>query len=231
VSVKYPAILTLAAILLVGALRANGQKAQASIDMTGYWVSFVTEDWRYRMITPPKGDYAGVPMTAEARKIADAWDPAADEAAGSSCKSYGAAAIMRAPTRLHVTWQDDNTLRIDTDAGTQTRLFHFGPPPATRGNPSWQGYSSAQWEKPSSLKVITTSMQAGYLRKNGVPYSENTVLTEYFDMSPLPGGGQALLVTAVVEDSRYLQQPFIVSTQFKKESDGSKWDPTPCSAR
>jgi hypothetical protein len=241
VSVRYPAILTFSAILLVGALRASGQnlptavgaaaRAQASIDLTGYWVSFVTEDWRYRMITPPKGDYAGVPMTPDARRIADAWDPAADETAGSQCKSYGAAAIMRVPTRLHVTWQDDNTLRIDTDAGTQTRLFHFGPQPAARGNPSWQGYSSAQWERPASLKVMTTNMQAGYLRKNGVPYSENAVLTEYFDMSPLPGGGQALLVTAVVEDSRYLQQPFIVSTQFKKESDGSKWDPTPCLAR
>jgi hypothetical protein len=229
---------------LGGALRASPQnrgepapaatptaKAQASIDLTGYWVSFVTEDWRYRMITPPKGDYAGVPMTPDARRIADTWNPAADEAAGNQCKSYGAAAIMRVPTRLHVTWQDDNTLRIETDAGTQTRLLHFGPPPVTRGNPSWQGYSSAQWERPSSLKVVTTNMQPGYLRKNGVPYSENAVLTEFFELSPLPGGGQLVLVTAMVEDSRYLQAPFIVSSQFKKEADGSKWDPTPCSVK
>src|SRR5438552_9832449 len=129
-------VLLAASALFCAAFRANCQnpgaaalaaaKAQATIDLTGYWVSFVTEDWRYRMITPPKGDYAGVPMTPEARRIADAWDPAADETAGSQCKSYGAAAIMRVPTRLHVTWQDDNTLRIDTDAGTQTRLFQFG---------------------------------------------------------------------------------------------------------
>src|SRR5207244_3163322 len=138
-------------------------KAQATIDLTGYWVSFVTEDWRFRMLTPPKGDYAGVPMNPDGRKIADAWDPAADEAAGNQCKSYGAAAIMRVPTRLHVTWQDDNTLRIDTDAGTQTRLFHFGAPPPTQGKPAWQGYSAAQWDRPASLKVITTNMQAGYL--------------------------------------------------------------------
>src|SRR2546425_3609678 len=122
------------------------------------------------MLTPPKGDYAGVPMNPDGGKIADAWDPAADEAAGNPCKSYGAAAIMRVPTRLHVTWQDDNTLRIDTDAGTQTRLFHFGAPPATPTKPTTQGYSTAQWERPSSLKVVTTNMQAGYLRKNGVPY-------------------------------------------------------------
>ena len=203
-------------------------KAQAMVDLTGYWVSFITEDWRFRMLTPPKGDYAGVPLTPEGRKIADAWDPAADEAAGSPCKSYGAAAIMRVPTRLHITWQDDNTLRIDTDAGTQTRLLQFGPAQMTQSAPSLQGRSMAQWERSVSLRAVTTNMQAGYLRKNGVPYSENALLTEYFDVSPLPGGGQVLLVTAVVEDSRYLQLPFIVSSQFKKEADGSKWDPTPC---
>ena len=240
---RYWAIATVVATSVIGLVpRVDGQnrgappapavaKAQALIDLTGYWVSFVTEDWRYRMITPPKGDYAGVPMTPEARTAAAAWDPAADEAAGNQCKSYGAAAIMRVPTRLHVTWQDDNTLRIDTDAGTQTRLFHFGAPPPTQGKPAWQGYSAAQWDRPASLKVITTNMQAGYLRKNGVPYSENAVLTEYFDLSPLPNAGQALVVTAIVEDSRYLQQPFIVSSQFKKEADASKWDPTPCSSK
>jgi len=85
-------------------------EAAAPIDITGYWVSIVTEDWRWRMTTPPKGDYAGVPLNAEARKIADAWDPAKDEASGEQCKSYGAANIMRVPGRIHITWQDDQTL-------------------------------------------------------------------------------------------------------------------------
>src|SRR5580700_10529439 len=74
-------------------------KAGAPVDLTGYWVSIVTEDWRYRMVTPAKGDYASVPLNAEARKIADAWDPAKDEAAGEACKSYGAAGLMRVPGR------------------------------------------------------------------------------------------------------------------------------------
>src|SRR5262249_46284433 len=153
---------------------------------------FVTEDWRFRMLTPPKGDYQGVPMTPEARRIADAWDPTADERAGNECKAYGAAAIMRVPERLHITWQDDNTLRVETDAGTQTRAFHFDPRPATLGQRTWQGYSTAQWDRAGagrgggpttpmygSLKVVTTNMRAGYLRKNGVPYSDDAVLTEY----------------------------------------------------
>ena len=116
-------------------------KAAAPIDLTGYWVSIVTEDWRYRMVTPAKGDYQGVPMTPEARKVADAWDPAADEAAGNQCKSYGAAAIMRVPGRLQISWQDDDTLRVETDAGMQTRLFHFKDD-QTAGERSWQGTRS-----------------------------------------------------------------------------------------
>lgn len=206
-------------------------KTSAPMDLTGYWVAFVTEDWRFRMITPRKGDYQAVPMTPAARKIAAAWDPAADEAAGNQCKAYGAAAIMRVPARFHITWQDENTLRIDSDAGMQTRLFHFNSPPAPAGARSWQGYSISQWEKPASLKVTTTDLRAGYLRKNGVPYSENAAVSEYFDIAPIPGGGEVLLVTTTVDDPQYLLQPFIVSSQFKKETDGSKWDPTPCTAK
>ena len=205
-------------------------KASAAIDVTGYWVALVTEDWRFRMITPRKGDYQPVPMTPEARKVADAWDPAADEAAGNQCKSFGAAAIMRLPARFHITWQDENTLQVESDAGMQTRLFHFNaqPPPGER---TWQGNSTAQWERPSSLRVATTNLRAGYLRKNGVPYSENATVTEYFETAPHPDGGQVLLVTTIVTDPQYLQQPFIVSSQFKKEEGASKWDPTPCTAK
>ena len=206
-------------------------KASAPVDLTGYWVAFVTEDWRFRMITPRKGDYQPVPMTPEARKVADAWDQAADEAAGNQCKAYGAAALMRLAARFHITWQDENTLRIDSDYGTQTRLLRFNPAPSSQGERTWQGFSSAQWDKPSSLKVTTTNLRAGYLRKNGVPYSQDAVVTEYFDIAPIPGGGQVLLVTTIVDDPLYLRQPFTVSSQFKKEADGSKWDPTPCTAK
>jgi hypothetical protein len=228
----------LAVVFVAAPPRAAGQdktpataKSSAPVDLTGYWVAFVTKDWRFRMVTPRKGDYQSVPMTAEARKVADAWNPAADEAAGNQCKAYGAAAIMRVPARFHITWQDDNTLRIESDSGMQTRLFHFGSSQAPPGERTWQGYSTAQWQRPASLRVATTNLRAGYLRKNGVPYSENAALTEYFDLAPLPSGGQVLMVTAIVDDPQYLQQPFTVSSQFLKEADGSKWEPTPCSAK
>lgn len=226
----------------------DGQRAArtaAPIDITGYWVSIVTEDWRFRMVTPPKGDYDSVPISPAGRKIADAWDPAKDEAAGEQCKSYGAAAIMRVPGRLNISWQDDNTLRVETDAGNQTRLFHFDAAPSS-GDRTWQGYSIARWRSAQggregraagvsapggSLVVTTTRMRPGYLRKNGVPYGENAVVNEYYNTFKEPNGDQWLIVTTLVDDSQYLTQPFITSTHFKKQPDGKGWNSTPCSAR
>jgi hypothetical protein len=203
----------------------------------------ITEDWRWRMVTPAKGDYASVPLTPEGKRVADLWDPAKDEAAGEQCRAYGAPGLMRGPTRLRVSWLDDDTLKLETDYGMQTRLFQFRPAPARgEGVPSWQGVSTAQWvmgagggrrggARYGSMKTITARLRPGYLRKNGVPYSANTVLTEYWDVHTLPDGGDLLVVTTKVEDAANLQMPWVTSLHFKKEADSGKWDPTPCNAR
>jgi hypothetical protein len=221
-------------------------RAAAPIDLTGYWVSVVTEDWRFRMIVPDKGDFASVPLNPEGRKVVNDWDPAKDQATGNQCRSYGAAAIMRVPGRLHVSWQDDTTLRIDTDSGSQTRLLHFGLSPQAEVVPSWQGFSVAEWQgmrgfmnpymgqhsggaSPEGyLHVVTTRMLPGYLRKNGVPYSPNAVLEEYFDSFQEMNGETWLVVTTIVKDPQYLAQPFITSSHFKKLAGASGWDPTVC---
>ena len=224
-------------------------KESAVIDMTGYWVALVNEDWRWRMITPAKGDYESLPINAEAKRVADTWDPAKDQAEGNECKAYGAGNIMRIPERLHITWADGNTLQMETDAGMQKRLFHFDGSKWQGGEPQWQGDSVAKWEKGvqypgeggatyggpkpgkgGDLQVITTHMRPGYLRKNGVPYSENAVLTEYYNVfyPHGPQGSGYLILTSIVDDPKYLTQPFIISGQFEHEPDGSKWDPEPC---
>jgi hypothetical protein len=228
------------------AQRGRGAGAQppqqaAPVDMTGYWVSIVTEDWRFRMLAPPKGDYDSLPLNPAGRKVADAWDPAGDEAAGEQCRWYGAASIMSVPGRLHITWEDPRTLRIDTDAGMQTRLLHFGGQAPGDGEPSWQGYSTARWRTSSggiepgsqaggSLEVTTTQLRPGYLRRNGVPYSADTRLTEYYNVLE-DAGTTWLIVMTVVEDPMYLTQPFVTSRQFMKQADDAGWNPTPCSAR
>jgi hypothetical protein len=210
------------------------------------------------MLTPPKGDYASVLLNPEGRRVADLWDPARDEAKGEQCRAFGAGGIMRMPLRAHITWSDDWTLKIDTDAGRQTRLLHFRERDARTDKGTWQGHSAASWEgggvlrgrvaaeevflgrlsdvpdgtraplEYGTLKVITTGLRPGYLRKNGVPYSENAVITEYFDRLSGPGGSEWITVTTIVDDPKYLGEPFITSSQFKREPDGSRWRPIPC---
>ena len=251
--------------------------------MTGTWVSVVTEDWRWRMVTPPKGDVSSVPVNPAGRAIADAWDPAKDTADGNACKSYGAAALSRVPGRINITWQDPNTLKMDFDAGQQTRVMHFGDPQIPAGaDAGWQGYSSAVWEvagarggaaggggggggggaappaapaagaaapaaggggrggggrggaaappRGGDLKVDTVKMKPGYLRKNGIPYSANATMLEYWDRHREPNGDEWLTVTTIVHDPTYLNGDFITSTHFKKEPDASKFSPKPCVA-
>ena len=221
-------------------------RAAAPIDLTGYWVSLVTDDWRWRMVTPPKGDVLYLPVNAEGRRVANEWDPAKDEAAGEQCRAYGAGGLMHLPGRLHISWQDDQTLVIEADAGTQTRVLRFGANVPANEPASWQGYSIAQWEmdggagrrgRPStvkpvhgSLKTVTTRLKPGYFRRNGVPYSENAMLTEYWT-TLTDEGVDYLVVTNTLDDPTYLAQPYVRSVQFKRQPDNKGWKPTPCTAR
>ena len=245
--------LILVAVLLIAPASLHGQgpaapaapppsaRAGAPVDLTGYWVSLMTDFWRYRMLTPPKGNVDYLPVTADARRVAEAWDPAKDEAAGGQCKGYGAVGVMRMPGRLHITWDSDEILKVEADAGTQTRRFFFTGAPAAAA-PTWQGTSVARWSRPvtpsaqglepqGELRVTTSRMRPGYVRKNGIPYSGNAALTEYFVRLVDDDGQHYLAVTQVLEDSQYFVQAIVRTMLFKKQADGSGWNPTPCSAR
>jgi hypothetical protein len=223
-------------------------RAAAPFDPSGDWVSLVTESWRFRMLVPGKGDYDEIPLSLAAKQFADLWSPTADEASGQQCKAYGAAALLWLPTRLHISWADDDTLRVDTDAGTQTRLLRFKPTAEEGGRPpSLQGLSVAEWvlhqgggfgAQPQGMsshygyiKAKTDHMLSGYLRKNGVPYSDKTTMTEYWEQHSAPDGSQYLIVTATLHDPVYLQDPYVFSANFRKEPDSSHWHPTPCTLR
>ncbi len=238
-------VIALASVLPAEAQRGGGGRgaaataqASAPIELTGYWVAVITEDWKFRMVTPKKGVYETLTLNAEGRKIGDSWDPARDEAAGEQCRAYGAGNIMRVPTRLRISWQDPSTLKIETDAGTQTRLLRFGTT-APSGEPTWQGHSAAAWQfgpgrgaaRGGNLHVVTTHLKPGYVRKNGAPYSARTTVTEYFDLNSLPNGDQWLTVTTKVDDPVYFTRPYLTSSDFKKLPGAAGWNPSPCTAR
>ena len=214
-----------------GAGPALSPRQAAPIDLAGYWVSPIIEDWKYRMVTPTKGVFDAVPLNAEGRKVGESWDPAKDEAAGEQCRAYGAGGIMRLPGRLRISWQDDTTLKVETDTGTQTRLLRFGNAPAP-AEATWQGHSLAEWNTAArNLKVVTSSLRPGYVRKNGAPYSEKAIVTEYWDLNELPNGDRWLTVITKVEDPQYFTRAYTTSSDFKKLPDAAGWNPTPCSAK
>lgn len=233
----------------------------APIDLTGTWVSVVTEDWVQRMLTPAKGDFESLPLTRAAQDAANRADMAQVAAAGRACEAYGAPVVMRQPGRVRIGWQGADTLRIEADAGQQTRLLRFGGSGTPAGPPTLQGTSRAEWQYANGfdpvralnagppggrgrggaargappvapmggrLKVTTTNLRAGFLRRNGVPYSSNTVLTEYFNLLTEPSGIQWFVVTTIVHDPANLVVDYVTSTNFRKEPNDSKWSPRPC---
>ena len=214
---------------------AQSAQEQSPYDITGYWVALVTEDWRFRMMTAPAGDYQGVPLSQAGQEVANAWNPDADQ----GCLAYGAGGLMRMPTRLHITWEDENVLRIDTDAGRQTRLLKFGPAQDGEGAGTLQGVSNASWELSraggfgspvvaGSLAVTTTDMSTGYYRTNGVPYSEQSVLTEHFEHLTIDSGEEYLTVISILNDPVYMTGPVLTSSNFKRQEGRGGWNPTDC---
>jgi hypothetical protein len=221
----------------------------APIDLTGYWESSVTEDWRWRMLTAPPGDYASVPLNPAGQAIAKQFNPAPYGSGWTEtidCRAYGAAGLMRMPTRVHITWTNPNQLQIQTDWGQQTREIYFNRRDVPRDAPSAQGHSLADWIIPQSgvgrgrgprpkpvtgkLHVLTDNLVPGWLRRNGVPYGAHTQVTEWYQGFTDPTGKHWFDVTTQVEDREYLTAPFITSSDFRQETDGSKWSPHPCKA-
>ncbi len=201
------------------------------------------------MVTPPKGDVLYLPVNEAGRQMAQQWDAARDAASGEACRAYGAGGIMHLPGRLRISWDNDNTLKLETDTGQQTRVFAFGNSQPPAGEPTWQGFSAAAWEVPggggrggrgrgavgpatrpgSSLRVTTKGMRLGYYRRNGVPYGPNATMTEWFTTITEPDGNTYLLVTKILEDAQYMNAPYVRTVQFKKEVSTTGWNPTPCS--
>ena len=189
------------------------------------------------------------PFNAEGRRVGNLWDPAKDRAAGDQCKRMAQPPScafrdgFTSPGRMKI-----HCALIRTRA-TRLVCFTSTAPPAG-GAPTRQGYTVASWEgavrgyglprqglgatregsAPRALEAVTTRLLPGYLRKNGPPVSGSAVVREFFDVYPERSGQLWFTVTTIVEDSTYLQEPFVTSTNFKKQTDASGWNVQPCSA-
>ena len=223
-----------------------------NLDLAGYWVSIVNESYRWRMVTPPPGDFASLPLNDEGERVGNLWTPALD----GSCMAYGMGGLMRMPTRLHLTWVEDDVLQIETDAGMQTRRLYFNAA-AAASQPSLQGRSIAEWENTGgggggggrrgggpppvpaapefgSLMVRTDNLTGGWIRRNGAPYSDQATVVEHFDNFVSPTDNvNWLVVTQILTDPMYINGEYITSSHFRREAgpDGpvpANWDPTPC---
>jgi len=200
------------------------------------------------MTVPGKGEYAGIPINERAKAAADAFDGEKEEKAGRACDAYGAGMVMRNPGRLHITWEDENTLRVEADAGQQTRLLRFGQSGPVGAEASRQGRSTAKWQihqivapfgppirmpgpPQGYLQVSTDRLLPGLLRKNGVPYGSQASMNEYWELYTMPGGRQLLVLSSRFSDPEYLREDYMFNPIFEKEPDGSKWSPSPCSLR
>ena len=241
---------------------AAGGRGGAPVDLTGTWVSIVTEDWIERMspdsprsgVLGGRGGGGGGGGGAAAG--AGRGGAAVPAAPADPCRVYGAGGSLRVPGRLNISWVDENTLKVEMDAGTQTRLFHFNATVPPNTPKTLQGYSVATWEvgrgggggggnrgggaaapapaRWGNLKVVTTNLTGGYLLSSRDTYSENAVLTENFTRHS-DFGAEYFTVTAVIEDGAAPAGgggrgggPRVTSSTFKKEPNNSKFAPTGC---
>ena len=211
-------------------------RASAPIDLTGYWVAVVNEDWRYRMVTPAKGDYGGV-RSRRKRCRSSTTGIRPQTRRREECKSWCRRGHAAAGSASHHLAGRHHTEGRGGRGHANASLSIPGRP-AAAGTPTWQGDSTAQWERGGgrgappvggSLTVVTRNMRPGYLRKNGVPARERdrhgafrpVAISWWPDARRHHGGRRSAVSTAATH--RQLA--------FQRKADGSKWDPTPCSAR
>ena len=212
----------------------------APIDLTGQWVAVISEDWRWRMITPSKGDIVSIPLNLQGQHVAEAWDPARDEAAGEQCRAYGAPGLMRGPIRMRISWLDDKTLQVETDYGMQTRLLRFGERRGPAGTAQLAGCDRRRmdcaWRWPRQPEV-RHAQDRDDEPPTGVPAEERRSLQRAGGVHGILGRAYAAergqtagrhergrrpgLSPAPVPDGHPLQA----------RTGHQQWDPTPCDAR
>lgn len=222
----------LSAMLLMAIVLSNSS-AFAQIDLVGEWAPQFHEDQPERVGGPPVGDYAGLPINDAARFMADAWEASILSVPEHQCKPHPADYSPRGPANLRISKEVDTASQetiayhthISWQAPERTIWMDGRPHPDELAPHTWQGFSTGEWiGGPNSqvLKVVTTHLKKGWIRRNGVPRSDQAELTEYFYRH-----GNFLTWTSIVNDPLYLTEPMIRTSDFMVNP-GQQIAPYPC---
>jgi hypothetical protein len=196
---------------------AASTNSYAEADLTGYWDNIIQEDHLFRTAGPPVGEYAGLPLNDAAHAVADNWNPEDGYKPENQCKMHGAAYIMRSPIRFFLSYDDDTTIsiKIELEMGRERKIYLDDRP--AEGPPTEMGHSVGVWNG-DMLTVTTTNMTEKYIRRNGVPNSEQAVMTEHIIRHD-----DYISLISIIEDPVYLTEPLIRSVSFRKRDDEFKW--------
>ena len=213
-----PSTRVLAVVSLTLALGLSSVRASAQIQLSGVWNPMRShEDDQDRGPGPDLGDYTGLPINDAARLFAESWDASRLTLQEHQCRVHVAPYIFHGPLRLRI-WEekDPETQQviaiknyISTYEQTRTIWMDGRPHPSAYAPHTFMGFSTGVWEG-DTLTVTTTHLKQGWLRRNGVPESDQTTVVEHFIRH-----GQYFTHIAIITDPVYLAEPMIRSTDFQ----------------
>ena len=202
-------------VILLASTPARAQ-TRVGFNLSGMWSSMYHEDELERTDPgSPMGDYLGIPINDDARLRADTWDADLISVLEHQCIPHSSVYAMRAPSNLKIsTIEDPTTAQIiafiidGTYTGPRTIWMDGRPHPSQFAAHTFSGFSTGVWEG-DTLRVETTHIKTGYLRRNGIPFSDETTLTEFFDLHD-----KYLTLTSIAEDPVYLTEPLVRSESW-----------------
>jgi hypothetical protein len=210
-----PARVKLGAAAVVAVVSAT-IAVSAQMDLSGAWGQRFHEDLPERGAGPEIGDYLGLPITDAARLRADSWDAGKWTMPERQCEPHPADYGPRGPASMRISSTLDPVSQDVVSWHTtlmwmlprRTIYMDGRPRPSPNAQHSWQGFSTGQWEG-DMLKVTTTHLKEGWIRRNGVPRSDRATLVEYFIRH-----GDYLTLVTVVKDPVYLTEPFVRTSNW-----------------
>jgi glyoxylase-like metal-dependent hydrolase (beta-lactamase superfamily II) len=213
------AVLMCAAALTGQAPAGRNDTPAPGFDISGYWTSPLQEDAMERGAGPELGDYGGFPINEAARLFALSYDASRVTLRHHQCDGYVGPYSIRSIGNARA-WEerDSHTQRLiaihwynQTFEGHRTIWMDGRPHPPAYAPHTWMGFSTGRFVG-QALEVQTTHLKQGWLRRNGLPESDQATVVEFFVRH-----GDHLTHTSVISDPVFLAEPEVRSTDFARQ--------------